>query len=126
MHRILGLAAACLTLVASGSQAATPSGTLHIFNESPAAFSFVVNAGPENTVKAGSRFGAKASVGQVRFKVTGRGFARTETLFLDTSNSFDINQGSGSLRWCLSVTATSSTLMPSHVCFKKIMPQYGK
>lgn len=124
MRRLIGLAAASLVLLAGASSASgspTPSGVLFIVNDSPAAFSYVVNGGPERAIKAGSRFGEQVSAGQNRFKVTGRGFTRTETLTLNTSDAHDNGQGPGSLRWCLSVTAQGQKLMLPQACFKLIM-----
>jgi hypothetical protein len=121
MRRFLALTGASIVFFAGASSAATPTGSLRVFNDSPAAFTYVVNGGSEKTIKSGGYFGETVSVGQNRFKVTGRGFARTETVSLDTSNAHDNGQGPGSLRWCLSVTAQGSKLMTPQACFKRIM-----
>ena len=125
MRRVLALAGASFMFFAGASVAATPTGSLRVFNDSPAAMTYVVNGGSERTLKSGVYFGEAVSVGENRFKVTGRGFARTETLSLNTSNAHDMGQGPGSLRWCLSVTSQGPKLMTPQACFKRIMPSYN-
>ncbi|CAN1495135.1 hypothetical protein MCEMIH16_00318 [Caulobacteraceae bacterium] len=121
MRRLLGPAAAALTLLAGVASAATPNGVLFIFNDSPAAISYLVDAGNEKTINADGRLTEYVTVGQHRLKVTGRGFTRTQNLSLSTSNAHDSTGAPGGLRWCIAVTADGSKLLSPPACFKRIL-----
>ena len=124
MRKFVGLAITTLALFAGGARAGIPDGALFIYNDAPALFGYVLDAGPNKTIAAGSYQAVKLMAGAHRLKVTGRGFSRIQSLSLSKSNAHD-NGIAGGLRWCAVVTADITQLLSPKDCFFRLHPEYA-